>query len=66
MQRGIERTRFHFERILGGALDVPGDGVAVRRAANERSKDQEVKRALQKLHVGGGVPLHGVVSLLDV
>jgi hypothetical protein len=47
VQRWIKRSRFHLKRILRGALDVFGDGVAVGGAQAQRSEDQEIESPLE-------------------
>ena len=41
------------EHVVGGLLDGVGDGVAVRRAEQQRPEHEHVERAGQ--HVAGGV-----------
>jgi hypothetical protein len=48
MERGIERALFDPEKVVGDALDMGGDRVAVHAAPGlEGAKDEESERALE-------------------
>jgi len=47
LQRRRERAMVHPQHVLRGPLDGFGHGVAVNRAEQQGSQDQQVERALQ-------------------
>src|SRR4249920_2838863 len=49
MQRRIERSLLHAQRILRDLLDAIGDGPAVLRLERERLEDQEIERSLRQI-----------------
>ncbi len=49
MQGGVERALLDLEDVVGIDFDGFGDGVAVRGAAQQSTKDEEVESALQEL-----------------
>src|SRR6202041_2797764 len=48
MQRWIERTVLHLQKIVGGPLNVLADLMAMSRSIEKRSQDEHVKSALEK------------------
>jgi hypothetical protein len=48
VERRIERAGLD-PQVLGGLLDVLGDGVAVSRAVEQRAEDEQLERALEEL-----------------
>ena len=49
MERRIERSVLDLQHVVGGALDVLGDVVAVGGPEAEGPQDQHVERALQQV-----------------
>ncbi len=50
MQCGIERPMFHLQDVVGAALDVLGDLVAMSGTKNQGAQDQHVEGALQQVN----------------
>jgi hypothetical protein len=42
MQRRVKRTRFNLKQTFGGLLNVLRNGVAVARAGQQRSENQQI------------------------
>src|SRR5579872_1708506 len=51
VQRRIERAMLDLQDRIGAMFDHVRDGVTVRRAQDERLKDQQVQRALQQIRL---------------
>ena len=66
MKRRVQRSGLDLEQILGRALDVPGDRVAVLGSGAQRAQDQELERALQQLDTGRLAPRHCVGNLQHI
>src|SRR5215469_8270598 len=64
MQRRIERSVLDLQNLVSGALDVLGDGVAMRGTEQQRAQDQHVECSLQKLYAVGGLLGHSRESTL--
>jgi hypothetical protein len=54
VERRIQRPVFHLEDVVRRALDVRRDSVAVKRAQEQRSQDQQIERALYDFPFGHG------------
>jgi hypothetical protein len=56
MQSWIERPSFHLQQFLRCPLDIPGDCMPMRRAAEQGPQNQKIERALRQIqlliHVG--------------
>jgi hypothetical protein len=65
MEGRVKRTGFHLQHFFGGALDMPGDGMAVGRPVKQGAENQDIERALEEVDAGKGIG-HSVVSLLKV
>src|SRR5688572_15643705 len=52
VERGVERSLIHAERVARDLLDAVRHGPSVHRLARERAEDEEIERALEEL-VGG-------------
>ena len=65
MQRGIERAVLHLEKVVGGALDVLADMVAVGGAVEESAEDEHVQGALEEVGSRLGFFSHGRHSTLN-
>src|SRR5262249_30422753 len=48
MERGVERTVFDLQDVVGGALDVLGDLMSMRAAEEQGAEDQHIERSLQQ------------------
>ena len=66
MQRRVQRSRFDLEQVFRSPLDVLCDGVAVRRAGQQRAKDDEVEGALEQFQARGWLSGHCVDTLLHI
>jgi len=49
MERRIQRAMLDLEHFVRSAFNRVGDGVAVRRPQYERSENQQIQRALEKI-----------------
>ena len=54
VQRRIERPMFHLQDVLGRALDVRGDPVAMERTEQQRPQNQQIEGPLDDLPVRHG------------
>ncbi len=52
MEGGVEGAGFDLEDVLGGLLDVGGDGVTVGGSEAEGTQDEEVERTLEEVKTG--------------
>src|SRR6185437_904994 len=65
MESRVQRTGLDLEQVLRGSLNVFRDGVAVRASAQQGAEDEEIERALQKIHARRLIEAHCVASLLS-
>lgn len=54
MKRGVERAVLHLEHIIRPPFNGMRDGMSVRGAKHQRSKDQDIKGALEEIFLHGG------------
>src|SRR5262249_7822670 len=62
MQRRIERSVFHLEQIVRGALDVAGNLVTVGTSQQERAQNDHVQGSLQQFPASSWLRRHGKQS----
>ena len=63
---GVQRAGLDLQQVFGGPLNVLRDRVSVARPGQERSQDQEVERAAQKIDTRRGLTSHGVETLHNI
>src|SRR5215469_11650950 len=59
MQRRIQRSVFHLEQIVRGALDVAGDFVTMSTPQQESAQNDHVQGSLQEFQAICGLGGHG-------